>query len=190
MTMTTTTTTSAVEDVREYVEADINWLRKAPKAWSKVAADILAFGEAIESRDLVKYAKTLTAFAACMGPVLAALLAWKAAPSLELGIAAKVAASPLFAAAKKLAKPEDWTSQWDLFGSKRLARLQKAVEALETMGEASSLAVCLEDEDNTPETWSEAGPDLDYIAAAATYEPDPVEDDEESEDDDEDEAAA
>ncbi len=183
-----TTTTAAVEDAREYVDADIAWLRKAPKAWSKVAADILAFGEAIESRDLVKYAKTLTAFAACMGPLLAALLAWKAAPSLELGIAAKVAAYPIFAAATKIEKPEDWPSQWDedlLFGSKRLARLQKAVEALETMGQASSLAVCLEDEDNTPETWSEAGPDIDYIAAAATYEPEPVEDDEESEEDDE-----
>jgi len=187
-----TTTTAAVEDAREYVDADIAWLRKAPKAWGKVAADILAFGEAIESRGLVKYATTMVTFTACMAPVLAALLAWKAAPSLELGIAAKVAASPLFAAAKKLAKPEDWPDQWDegvLFGSKRLARLQKAVDAVETMGEDSSLSGCLENED-TPETWSEEGPGLDYIAATATYEPDPVEDDEESDEDDEDEDEA
>ena len=185
------TTTTAVQEARDYVEADITWLRKAPAA-AKVAADIQAFGEAIESRELVKYATTMVTFTACMAPVLAALLAWKAAPSLELGLAAKVAAYPLFKVAKKLAKPEDWPSQWDeevLFGSRRLARLQKAVEALETMGETSSLAVCLEDDDNTPETWSEAGPDINYIAAAVTYEPEPVEEVEESDDDD-DEAAA
>ena len=163
------TMTDALTEAMTEVQCDIAWLSAAPKAWSAFASEALAFGEAIESRDLVKYASRIAPFVAAMAPLLAALLEWKAAPSLELGLACKTAARAIFAAAKRLAQPEDLGTA-ECLGSKRLARLQKAADALVAMGEESSLAVCLEDEDNTPTTWAEAGPGAHYVAAPETYE--------------------
>ena len=170
--------TTATDTARDYIEADIEWLTKSPAAWLKVAEEIHAFGEALESASVLKHAKSMKAFVACMGPVLAALLAWKAAPSLELGLAAKKSAVPMFAAAKKLSSGPEFDSE-EFYGSKRLVRLHKAVQKLSDLGENSILAQCLNDGMPIAD-WSEDSYTGGCFAVAAIYEPevDEVDDDE------------
>ena len=144
-TMTTETKyPQALADALEYADEDLAWLARAAAPWAQVACEVAEFGLVLESASMAKFATTMVAFVASMGPLLQALAAWRAVPTLDMGKKVLAAARPAFKAWQKMdaAKPDDFDANAadPALGSKRHARLQKAFGKLDDLDGESTLA--------------------------------------------------